>query len=316
MPYPRFEDRERASPGARRARPADDGLLRRARQARVRPPGRVPRARRSSPRTSSATPRPRRRGPRGTRRRRAAPPRCALRHAVFVDEQGVPVELERRRPRRRGDAPRRASTTTARSSATCRLLSRHGATVQLGRLAVDAARAAPGDRAALLREAARGSGRAARRTPHRAAARRPTRSALYVARRLQRASGEPFLEAGHRARRRWRSTLPEVRVDPLTGLRAIVAGDAPTRPGGGPRVEPAGADRPRARPVRSRATRTARRPRSARCARRRRSPTRPAGRVRVVPNLYPALTPGRARPRAATPRPTSSPRCPRAAPTR
>src|SRR5881409_3417440 len=31
--------------------------------------------------------------------------------------------------------------------------------------------------------------------------------------------------------RRWRSHLPELRIDPLTGLRAIVAGERAARPG-------------------------------------------------------------------------------------
>jgi UDPglucose--hexose-1-phosphate uridylyltransferase len=39
--------------------------------------------------------------------------------------------------------------------------------------------------------------------------------------------------------------LPEVRIDPLTGLRSIVAGDRADRPGGGfsaPEREPVDAD--------------------------------------------------------------------------
>ena len=42
---------------------------------------------------------------------------------------------------------------------------------------------------------------------------------------------------------------PEVRVDPLTGLKTIVAGDRAARPGGGFAVARAGADRPGRRPV-------------------------------------------------------------------
>src|SRR5436190_1775045 len=37
----------------------------------------------------------------------------------------------------------------------------------------------------------------------------------------------------------WRSDLPEIRVDPLTGLKVIVAADRADRPGGGFHAEPA-----------------------------------------------------------------------------
>ena len=98
--------------------------------------------------------------------------------------------------------------------------------------------------------------------------------------------------------------MPEVRVDPLTGLKTIVAADRASRPGGGllrgrPPIDPE-------RDPFLEATRTRRRPRSTRCA--------PTGRprhaglaVRVVPNLYPALTPARRSRRPRQPRPLHAP---------
>jgi UDPglucose--hexose-1-phosphate uridylyltransferase len=85
--------------------------------------------------------------------------------------------------------------------------------------------------------------------------------------------------------------VPELRIDPLTGLRSIVAGERADRPGGGFTVEP--------RPPLDLGTdpflaghedRTppevyARRPDGG-------APNTPGWTVRVVPNLYPALAPG------------------------
>ena len=85
---------------------------------------------------------------------------------------------------------------------------------------------------------------------------------------------------------------------PAERAPTIVAGERSRRPGGEPALrEPAGADRPRARPVR----RGPRGPHAAgalRAARRTEAaPDSPGWRVRVVPNLYPALS--RPRPRRA-----------------
>src|SRR5437764_157371 len=89
---------------------------------------------------------------------------------------------------------------------------------------------------------------------------------------------------------RWRSRLPEVRVDPLTGLKAIVAADRATRPGAGLTTTPpepidleqdpfaeGHEDRtpPEVYAVRADGT----------------APNTPGWTVRVVPNLYPALEP-------------------------
>ena len=99
--------------------------------------------------------------------------------------------------------------------------------------------------------------------------------------------------------------MHEVRIDPLTRAE----GDRRRRPrGAGPAATstaaPAGAGRPPAATRSWRATRTGRRRRCTRCAPAAARPTRPAGRVRVVPNLYPALGPAAAGcPRRARPKP-------------
>lgn len=84
--------------------------------------------------------------------------------------------------------------------------------------------------------------------------------------------------------------MPEVRVDPLSGQRAIVAGDRADRPGGEPEVAPAEPVDPSNDPfAEGHEDRTppelyAVRPDGG-------APDSPGWRVRVVPNLYPALTP-------------------------
>jgi UDPglucose--hexose-1-phosphate uridylyltransferase len=84
--------------------------------------------------------------------------------------------------------------------------------------------------------------------------------------------------------------VPELRVDPLTGLRAIVAGDRATRPGAGLRTTPPDPIDPEADPfLEGHEDRTppevdALRPDGS-------APDTPGWRVRVVPNLYPALAP-------------------------
>ncbi len=84
--------------------------------------------------------------------------------------------------------------------------------------------------------------------------------------------------------------MPELRVDPLTGLRSIIAGDRATRPGGGLQVEPAPPLDPEMDPfLEGHEDRTppevyAVRPDGG-------APDGPGWTLRVVPNLYPALTP-------------------------
>jgi UDPglucose--hexose-1-phosphate uridylyltransferase len=95
--------------------------------------------------------------------------------------------------------------------------------------------------------------------------------------------------------------VPELRVDPLTGLRSIVAGDRATRPGGGWNVEPPAPIDPETDPfLEGHEDRTppevyAVRPDGG-------APDGPGWTVRVVPNLYPALSPtGPEIPRHANP---------------
>jgi UDPglucose--hexose-1-phosphate uridylyltransferase len=84
--------------------------------------------------------------------------------------------------------------------------------------------------------------------------------------------------------------LPELRIDPLSGHRTIVAGERSRRPGGEPRCEPPEPIDPEQDPfAEGHEDRTppelyALRPNGG-------SPNSPGWRVRVVPNLYPALTP-------------------------
>ena len=83
--------------------------------------------------------------------------------------------------------------------------------------------------------------------------------------------------------------MPEVRIDPLTGLRAIVAGDRAQRPGGGLSAPPAAPLDPEGDPfAEGHEDRTppevyAVRPNGG-------GPNEPGWTVRVVPNLYPALS--------------------------
>jgi UDPglucose--hexose-1-phosphate uridylyltransferase len=83
--------------------------------------------------------------------------------------------------------------------------------------------------------------------------------------------------------------VPEVRVDPLTGLRTIVASERATRPGGGLSAAPADPIDPETDPFadghedRTPPEVYAVRPNGG-------GPDTPGWTVRVVPNLYPALT--------------------------
>ena len=95
--------------------------------------------------------------------------------------------------------------------------------------------------------------------------------------------------------------MPELRVDPLTGLRTIVAGERATRPGAGMTTEPAEPIDPERDPfLEGHEDRTppelhAVRPGGG-------EPDTPGWRVRVVPNLYPALSDESAAPeRSANP---------------
>ena len=87
--------------------------------------------------------------------------------------------------------------------------------------------------------------------------------------------------------------MPEVRVDPLSGLRSIIAGDRVNRPGGGLQVGPPDPIDPETDPfLEGHEDRTP--PELYRAGGG--EPDRPGWTVRVVPNLYPALTPDGAEP--------------------
>jgi UDPglucose--hexose-1-phosphate uridylyltransferase len=89
--------------------------------------------------------------------------------------------------------------------------------------------------------------------------------------------------------------VPEIRVDPLTGLRTVVAGERATRPGAGLTVSPAPPIDPEGDPFaeghedRTPAEVYAVRPNGG-------AADSPGWTVRVVPNLYPALAPDAAEP--------------------
>ena len=124
---------------------------------------------------------------------------------------------------------------------------------------------------------------------------------------------------------RWRSPLTadpargrtdaRVRIDPLTGQRAIVAGARAGRPGGGLSATPPAPIDPETDPfAEGHEDRTppelyAVRPGGG-------EPNTPGWTVRVVPNLYPALSPRLASSRRRTPTPTCSGPVRRPAPTR
>src|SRR5271165_3497586 len=84
--------------------------------------------------------------------------------------------------------------------------------------------------------------------------------------------------------------MPELRIDPLSGHRTIVAGERSRRPGGEPRCEPPEPIDPHADPfAEGHEDRTppelyAVRPGGG-------AANAPGWTVRVVPNLYPALVP-------------------------
>ena len=101
----------------------------------------------------------------------------------------------------------------------------------------------------------------------------------------------PTLARRHRPVR-GRVAVPELRIDPLTGLRTIVAGERAGRPGGGFRAEPRPPVDPEKDPfLEGHEDRTppelyALRPGGG-------APDTPGWTVRVVPNLYPALAAAR-----------------------
>ena len=83
--------------------------------------------------------------------------------------------------------------------------------------------------------------------------------------------------------------MPEVRVDPVTGLKSIIAADRATRPGGGLECQPAAPVDPEKDPfLDGHEDRTP--PEVYAVRANGAAPDSPGWSVRVVPNLYPALT--------------------------
>jgi UDPglucose--hexose-1-phosphate uridylyltransferase len=84
--------------------------------------------------------------------------------------------------------------------------------------------------------------------------------------------------------------VPELRIDPLSGHRTIVAGERSRRPGGEPRTKPADPIDPASDPfAEGHEDRTP--PELYALRNGGSAPNSPGWRVRVVPNLYPALSP-------------------------
>src|SRR3954471_6733744 len=89
--------------------------------------------------------------------------------------------------------------------------------------------------------------------------------------------------------------MPEVRVDPLTGLKSIIASDRATRPGGGLECQPAAPVDPQKDPfLEGHEDQTP--PEVYAVRANGGAPDGPGWSVRVVPNLYPALVPGAGEP--------------------
>jgi UDPglucose--hexose-1-phosphate uridylyltransferase len=84
--------------------------------------------------------------------------------------------------------------------------------------------------------------------------------------------------------------LPELRIDPVTGERTIIAGDRAVRPGGGPTLAPAPSIDPREDPF-AEGNESLTPPEIYAVRPSGGAPDTPGWSVRVVPNLYPALTP-------------------------
>src|SRR5215218_9408185 len=240
---------------------------------------------------------PRRRAGRDERPARPATPRL-LRRAGRAEARGD------RRPRRRRDPSRGTARGPGARHLPPAVRRSHGA----------------------AQPARGGAGRTPRRDRHRAAARsrsrggggareadRPARAdvcARAVCRGRLRAAWAHIRRGGNRARRDGEAPVSEVRVDPLTGLRAIVAGDRANRPNAGlsadpsPPLDPAGDPFAEGHEGKTPPEVYAVRPGGG-------AADSPGWTVRVVPNLYPALSPD-----GAVPDPDASPDLFTAAPAR
>ena len=206
-----------------------------------------------------------------------------LRRLVFVAEQGIDAAEED--DGRDGEAVHLLALSGRAVIRTCRLLESEDGHLKLGRMAVADASAG----GASPRHAARG------RDP------RPRQRARTIALHAQTYACALYRAAGYRvvgeafwrpvwSTSRWSSSLPEVRVDPLTGTRTIIAAERATRPGGWLSSEPPAPIDPESDPFAP--GHEDRTPPEVDAIRPDGGPRHSGGwTVRVVPNLYPALDP-------------------------
>src|SRR6476619_1063577 len=125
----------------------------------------------------------------------------------------------------------------------------------------------------------------------------PARSTSVRARTRARPSSKPTSGVTRWTRSRRRAPMPEIRIDPLSGHRTIVAGERSQRPGGAPGlpeevrnpapIDPASDPFAEGNEGRTPPELFAVRPGG-------RAPNSPGWTVRVVPNLFPALAPASA----------------------
>ena len=227
---------------------SEHGVLRLEGQARVRAPGRRTRPSSSWRRTSTDT-----RADRGGSRGKHGGPRWP-RRSTCASGCSAASRACRSRPTRTDATPRpptSSPSTTGVVIGTCRLLFR-GQVARLGRLAVERDRRGDGDRRRDPRARPTGSPRARARTSIALHAQTYALAALR-ARRATSEYGPDLRGGGHRARGHGEARLPELRIDPLTGLRVIVAGSAARGPGAFLDFPPRAPIDPRERPVRRRA---------------------------------------------------------------
>src|SRR3954468_23482529 len=237
----------------------------------------------TSPPTCAATwpsdpgdpPPPRRAGA----RRRDRPARRGLLRRAGRDARGRP-----RRARPRGAPPRRRGRVRrGRRHLPDAGRARRDGEVRAALRPCERARHGGGRRAA-ARRGARGA--LGRRAPHRHA-RADQRAGAVPSRGLP-ALRRALRRGGHRARRHGEGPVNEVRVDPLTGLKSIIAAGRATRPGAGFAVEAAEPVDPERDPfLEGHEDRTppevwAQRPGGG-------PPDTPGWLVRSVPNLFPAV---------------------------
>ena len=234
VPVGRRRPRARSPAASARAACRSPSSTTRDGQGGVRAPGRVPDRGEARPRTSRSTPPPHDRGPRGTRRRRARrgdgdpPRRCSS------------TSRTSRSSSRSTDATttRRTSSpcATATVVATCRLIAARRDRPPRPARGRRVARAARGSPALLLRAADEWAREHGARPPR---AQRPdVRGGRSTSPPATSPSASRTWRPGS-STSTWSSSLPEIRVDPLTGERAIVAGERAGRPNAGLTVEPA-----------------------------------------------------------------------------